>query len=85
MTDFNDNSPVFSQDIYNSEVTEAARVGDSVVQVCHQIERLETRLTIISKNQCCGSLGVISKCVKTENGMGIWGKKIECISVSFVS
>lgn len=34
VTDVNDNSPVFSQDIYNSEVIEAARVGDSVVQVC---------------------------------------------------
>ncbi|PIK40237.1 putative protocadherin Fat 1 [Apostichopus japonicus] len=33
VTDVNDNSPVFSQDIYNSEVIEAARVGDSVVQV----------------------------------------------------
>ena len=31
--DANDNKPMFSQDIYNSEVIEAARVEDSIAQV----------------------------------------------------
>ncbi len=34
VSDANDNKPMFSQDIYYSEMNEATRVEDSIAQVC---------------------------------------------------
>uniref|UniRef100_A0A8C1V9Y8 FAT atypical cadherin 1a n=1 Tax=Cyprinus carpio TaxID=7962 RepID=A0A8C1V9Y8_CYPCA len=54
LTDVNDNSPVFSQDIYSAVISEDAELGKAVLTVSH---RNQVRFSIIDGNQ--GSLFTI--------------------------